>query len=435
MSKQLEERITSKTARIAVVGIGYVGLPLAIKLAKIGYTVTGIDKDSERVAKLNSGQNYISDVDEIELKKLVAQGKLMAIENYSTVHEMDIIVICVPTSLTKNLAPDLQYVRDACTEISKGIRKGQFICVESTIYPGTTEEVVLPILERTGLKADIDFYLCHSPERIDPGNRNFTTENINKIVGGIGEQSLQIGMQFYKQIVGKIVPASNVKVAEMAKIYENTFRSVNIALANEFALLCNKMGISVWETLDAAFTKPFGIMPFYPGPGVGGHCIPIDPHYLEWKAREYNYITRFISLAGEINRKMPEYVREIVMQALNKIGIAPSKSKVLMIGMAYKKDVNDYRESPSVHLAELLIKDQIEISYHDPYVPHIELEATRVNSVPLNELTIKQADIVLLTTDHSNIDYQWIVEQANSIIDTRNVTKGIINKNNKIILI
>ncbi len=296
MKQLLKEKILNKDIRVCVVGLGYVGLPLAIELAKRGFCTIGVDKNIERVQKVNDGYNYVLEKKDEELKNLILLGKLSAVNNISQVIDIDVIVICVPTSLTKNLIPDLQHVRCTSQEIAGKLKQGQLICLESTVYPGTTEEVVLPILEDTGLKVEKDFYLCYSPERVDPGNKNYTTENTNKIVGGVGPNSLDLGLCFYEQTIKNVVPTSDVKVAELAKIYENTFRAVNIALVNEFALLCDKMGICVWDVLDAAFTKPFGIMPFYPGPGVGGHCIPIDPHYIEWKAREYNFFTRLLLL-------------------------------------------------------------------------------------------------------------------------------------------
>ncbi len=435
MKHILKEKIRNREAVICVIGIGYVGLPIAMELAKNGFRVVGIDRNAARVEQFNKGENYIVNEEDREFKKLVYLGKLSATEDFSHIQSADVIVICVPTSLTKNLMPDLQHVESAVRETAKHMKRGQLICIESTIYPGTTEEVALPILERINFKVEEDFYLCHSPERIDPGNQQFTTEQINKIVGGIGPDSLEVGNFFYQQIIANIVSVSSVRVAEMAKIYENTFRAVNIALANEFTLLCDKMGIRVWDVLDAAFTKPFGIMPFYPGPGVGGHCIPVDPHYLEWKAREYNFITKLIGIAGEINRSMPHFVRNIVHRTLNDLGIAPSKARVLIIGMAYKKDVNDHRESPSVDLAELLLKDDVQLIYHDPYIERIEIATHSLVSVPLTERNVEDADVVLIATDHSTIDYDWLVQHARKIIDTRNATRDVAEKNGKVVLI
>lgn len=431
----LKEKILTRDARICVVGLGYVGLPLAVEAAKAGFYVSGIDKDPERVQKFNQGEDYISCANGDELKKLLKLGRLNAVNDFSIVKDMDVIIVCVPTALNKNLVPDFQHIHSATKAIASNLRRGQLISVESTIYPGTTEEIIMPILESSPLKVEEDFYLCHSPERIDPGNPYHTTKTISKIIGGIGPKSLELGKLFYSQIIEQVVPVSSVKVAELAKVHENTFRAVNIALVNELALLCDKMDISVWEVLEAAFTKPFGIMPFYPGPGVGGHCIPVDPHYLEWKAREYNFITRFIGIAGEINRKMPEFVREKVLRALNEMGTAPSKSKVLILGMAYKKDTGDYRETPAIPIVELLLKDGVTISYHDPYVDEIQIGSRLFKSQPLTEENVRSANVVLITTEHSNIDYHWLVKTARKIVDTRNSTKGIPGREEKVILI
>jgi len=433
--KTLKEKITTRQAKVFVIGLGYVGLPFAVEKAKVGFEVTGIDQNPRRVEKINRGENYIDDVDDQELKNLVKQGLIKAEDHFANISAADVVVICVPTPLTKNLVPDLQYVENVTGEIARCLRPGQLISLESTTYPGTTEEVMLPILEETGLQVEKDFFLCHSPERVDPGNKRYTTKNTNKVVGGVGPRSLEVGMAFYGQTIKRVVPVSSARVAEMVKVYENTFRAVNIALVNELALLCDKMGISVWEVLDAAFTKPFGIMPFYPGPGVGGHCIPIDPHYLEWKAREYNFTTRFIGLAGEINRRMPEFVREKVLRTLNSIGCPPSRSKILMVGLSYKKDINDCRESPAVHIAELLLADGVELLYHDPYVPEVLLAGTRYYSQPLTDELLAGVDLVLITTDHSQIDYQWLVEKSRKVIDTRNATRKVRDREGKVVLL
>jgi len=433
--KTLKEKITTRQAKVFVIGLGYVGLPFAVEKAKVGFEVTGIDQNPRRVEKINRGENYIDDVDDQELKNLVKQGLIKAEDHFANISAADVVVICVPTPLTKNLVPDLQYVENVTGEIARCLRPGQLISLESTTYPGTTEEVMLPILEKTGLQVEKDFFLCHSPERVDPGNKRYTTKNTNKVVGGVGPRSLEVGMAFYGQTIKRVVPVSSARVAEMVKVYENTFRAVNIALVNELALLCDKMGISVWEVLDAAFTKPFGIMPFYPGPGVGGHCIPIDPHYLEWKAREYNFTTRFIGLAGEINRRMPEFVREKVLRTLNSIGCPPSRSKILMVGLSYKKDINDCRESPAVHIAELLLADGVELLYHDPYVPEVLLAGTRYYSQPLTDELLAGVDLVLITTDHSQIDYQWLVEKSRKVIDTRNATRKVRDREGKVVLL
>lgn len=431
----LIEKIQRKTALVGVVGLGYVGLPFAVEKVKVGYKVIGIEENPLRARKINAGENYISDVADEDVKRIVQEGRLSARESFSGLADFDVIVICVPTPLTKNLVPDLQYVEKVTKEIARHLRPGQLISLESTTYPGTTEEVMLPILESSGLKVEKDFYLCHSPERVDPGNKRYTTKNTSKVIGGVGPESLEVGVSFYRQTIKNIVPVSSTRAAELVKVFENTFRAVNIALVNELALLCDKMGLNVWEVLDAAFTKPFGIMPFYPGPGVGGHCIPIDPHYLEWKAREYNFATRFIGLAGEINRRMPEFVVEKTLRLLNTMGLAPSRAKILMIGLAYKKDLGDYRNSPALRIAELLLEYQVELLYHDPYIIEMEVSGKYFHSVELSAGLLQQVDLVLIATDHSRVDYRRLVRYARKILDTRNATKGIEDREGKVILL
>ena len=431
----LVEKIEDKSALVGVVGLGYVGLPFAVEKAKVGYQVIGIDQNPQRVSKVNEGKNYISDVNDDELKELVSRGVLKANADFSVVPELDVIVIAVPTPLTKNLTPDLKYIENVTQELATRLRPGQLICLESTTYPGTTEEVMLPLLEKNDLKAEEDFYLAHSPERVDPGNKRYSTKNTTKVVGGIGPASLELALCFYSQTIEQVVPVSSAKAAELVKVFENTFRAVNIALVNELAVLCDRMGLNVWEVLDAAFTKAFGIMPFYPGPGVGGHCIPVDPHYLEWKAKELNFETHFINLAGEINRKMPEFVRDKTYRILNGMGLAPSKSKVLVMGVAYKKDLSDYRESPAAELISLFIKDNVAVNYHDPFVPNFSDKGLKLQSIPLNETTIKQHDLIVITTDHSNINYNELFQHATKIFDTRNVTKRVKEGKEKAILL
>lgn len=433
--EELKEKIKNRTARVGVVGLGYVGLPFAVEKAKVGFYVTGIEQNPRRARMINAGENYIADVRDEELRALVADGRLHAEEHFDAVPALDVIVICVPTPLDGNLAPDLRYVVNVTREIARRLRPGQLIALESTTYPGTTEEVMLPILEESGLRAEQDFFLCHSPERVDPGNKRYTTKNTNKVVGGVGPASLEAATAFYAQTIEHLVPVSSARAAELVKVFENTFRAVNIALVNELALLCDKMDLNVWEVLDAAFTKPFGIMPFYPGPGVGGHCIPIDPHYLEWKAREYNFTTRFIGLAGEVNRRMPEFVREKVRRVLNEMGLAPSRARILLLGMAYKKDLADHRGSPAVHVAELLLEDRVDLCYHDPYINHIELSGKVFQSVALTPELLGEVDLVVITTDHSGIDYQWLVAQAGRILDTRNATRGVAHRAGKVVLL
>lgn len=432
---ELIKKINDHTAYIGVIGLGYVGLPFAVEKAKVGFQVTGFEQNPVRLEKINKGENYISDVDDAELKALVEQGLIRAELDFNTLPDTDVIVICVPTPLTKNLVPDLSYIENVSSALAGQLKPGQLISLESTTYPGTTEEVILPILESSGLKVEEDFFLCHSPERVDPGNKRYTTKNTNKVVGGIGPLSQEVAMAFYSQTIEQLVPVTSPRAAELVKVFENTFRSVNIALVNELALLCDKMDLNVWEVLDAAFTKPFGIMPFYPGPGVGGHCIPIDPHYLEWKAREFNFTTRFIGLAGEVNRRMPEFVREKTLRVLNIIGKAPSESNVLMLGVAYKKDLDDYRDSPAISLAELLLKDKINLSYNDPYVSEIELGSKVYHSQPLTEQLLMESDLIIITTDHSNYNYEWIVDKAGCILDTRNATAAVKSNREKIVLL
>jgi len=431
----LLRKIETRTAVVGVVGLGYVGLPFAVEKAKVGFRVIGVEQNPIRAEKVNRGENYISDVKDEELRKLVTKGLIHAETDFKRVPEMDVIVICVPTPLTKNLTPDLRYVEKVTREIAARLRPGQLISLESTTYPGTTEELMLPILELSGLKADRDFFLVHSPERVDPGNKRYTTRNINKVVGGVGPNSLEVGIAFYSQTVERVIPVSSAKAAELVKVFENTFRAVNIALVNELAMLCDRMGLNVWEVLEAAFTKPFGIMPFWPGPGVGGHCIPVDPHYLEWKAKELNFNTHFIALAGEINRKMPEFVRDKAFRILNRLGMTPSRAKILVLGVAYKRDIDDYRESPAIEVIKLLKAEGAKVCYHDPYVPKFQYEGLAMESQELTEELLRSQDLVIITTDHSNIDYEWVVANSRHVFDTRNATKNVRNHREKITLL
>lgn len=421
---EITTRILSREAAVGVVGLGYVGLPFAVEKAKVGFKVIGIERNPTRAERVNNGDNYISDVVDSELSEVVGSGRLRAVTDFSSVPDLDVIVICVPTPLDKNLTPDLSYIEGVTTAIAEHLRPGQLVTLESTTYPGTTDHLMRPILESvSGLEQGTDFFLAHSPERVDPGNKRYTTKNTNKVVGASDPASLEIATAFYRQTIDHVVPVSSAKAAELTKVFENTFRAVNIALVNELALLCDRMGISVWEVLDAANTKPFGIMPFYPGPGVGGHCIPIDPHYLEWKAREFNFSTRFIGLAGEINRRMPEFVLEKARRVLNELGVAPSRSKVLVLGAAYKKDLADWRESPAIEVMELLADDQVELRYHDPYVPTVEVRGNKLTSVPLTPEAIAGFDLVILATDHSGVDYDAVVQNAKALLDTRGTTR------------
>ncbi len=433
--KGLLEKLQDRSARVGVVGLGYVGLPFALEAAQAGYHVTGIERNPERVAKINRGENYIDDIREEDLAREVQAGRLRAQVDFDGVEDLDVLIIAVPTPLDKNLVPDLQYVRHVTEELARRLRPGQLVSLESTTYPGTTEEVMRPILESSGLEADRDFYLAHSPERVDPGNKRWQTKNTAKVVGGVGPRSLEAALAFYGSVLESVVPISSAKAAEMVKVFENTFRAVNIALVNELALLCDRMGLNVWEVLDAAFTKPFGIMPFYPGPGVGGHCIPLDPHYLEWKAREYNFRTRFIALAGEVNRAMPEFVRTKAWRILNEQGLAPSRSRILVLGLAYKKDISDWRESPAIEVIKLLQADGASVSYHDPHIPVFKHEGLDLESVELSDETLRAADLVIITTDHSSLDYARVVRETKHVLDTKNATKGVSGSEGKVTLL
>lgn len=412
---------------MGVIGLGYVGLPFAVEKAKVGFQVIGIEQNPLRAQQVNAAENYIHDVDPNALKTVVTSGKFKAVLGFETVSQMDVLVICVPTPLSKNMTPDLSYVESVTRGIAAQLRPGQLITLESTTYPGTTDEVIRPLLEAGGLIQGKDFFLGHSPERVDPGNKRYTTKNTNKVVGASDAASLEVAMLFYQQTIDHVVPVGSAKAAELVKVFENTFRAVNIALVNELAMLCDRMDLNVWEVLDAANTKPFGIMPFYPGPGVGGHCIPIDPHYLEWKAKEFNFETHFIALAGEINRRMPEFVREKTLRALNKVGVAPSKSKVLVMGVAYKQDLGDWRESPSIQIIENLLSDSVTLDYHDPFVPNILVQGQEMTSIDLDATAIDQYDLVVIATDHTTIDYGHLVEKSQAVLDTRGITRRLPN--------
>jgi UDP-N-acetyl-D-glucosamine dehydrogenase len=432
---RLQERIKNHTATVGVVGLGYVGLPFAVEKAKVGFSVIGIEQNPLRAERVNQADNYISDVDDDELRQVVSSGKLKAVSNFGCIAQMDVIVICVPTPLTQNLTPNLSYVESVTKSLAEHLQPGQLITLESTTYPGTTDEVMRPALESGGLKQGVDFFLAHSPERVDPGNKRYTTQNTNKVVGASDPDSLSVSMLFYQQTIDHVVPVSSARAAELVKVFENTFRAVNIALVNELALLCDRMGLNVWEVLDAANTKPFGIMPFYPGPGVGGHCIPIDPHYLEWKAKEFNFETQFIALAGEINRRMPSFVRHKAWRILNNLGLAPSRATILIVGVAYKKDLADWRESPSIDVMTSLLADQATVTYHDPYIPDIQVAGQSMKSVELDQKNISEADLVIITTDHSQVDYLYLLETAKAILDTRGITRHLPNFSDKVTLL
>lgn len=431
-AKNLLNKLETKTATIGVVGLGYVGLPLSVEKAKAGYNVIGFDVQQKRVDMVNSGHNYIGDVVEKELAELISEGKLVATTDYSRISEVDAVAICVPTPLDKYQQPDTSYVESSGKEIAKYLKKGTLVVLESTTYPGTTEEVLKPIIEATGLKVGEDFFLAYSPERVDPGNKHFNTKNTPKVVGGITPACTEVAAVMYQNVLeGDVHQVSSPAVAEMEKILENTFRHINIALANEMAILCNRMGIDVWEVIDAAATKPYGFMPFYPGPGLGGHCIPIDPFYLTWKAREFNYHTRLIELAGEINNSMPEFVIDRCMQVLNKEKKALNGAKVVLLGLAYKKDIDDVRESPAMLILEELDKAGADWKVVEPFVKEFKFNGEMVKPLSLEKELLEEADLVVITTDHTVFDYELIAKHSKVIFDTRNAlrdTKHLADK-------
>ena len=425
LKEELLRKINNKKAKVGVVGLGYVGLPLAVEKANAGYETIGFDIQNSKVNMVNNGENYIGDVVDDELKELVQVGKLKATDDFTFIRDVDTVCICVPTPLDLYKQPDLSYVINSTKEVSKYLKRGMLVILESTTYPGTTEEVLKPILEESGLKCGEDFFLAFSPERVDPGNKHYNTKNTPKVVGGCTEACTEIAAALYGNVLeGEIHRVSSPAVAEMEKILENTFRNINIALANEMAILCNRMGIDVWEVIDAAKTKPYGFMPFYPGPGLGGHCIPLDPFYLEWKAKEYDYHTKLIQTSGIINDSMPEFVLENIMKILNRHKKALNGSKVLVMGLAYKNDIDDYRESPAFKVIELLEYNGAEVVVNDPYCSEAKYKGKKYYSVDWKEV-IDDADIVVITTNHSCYEYDEIVERAKVVYDTRNATKNV----------
>ncbi|MBB5324237.1 UDP-N-acetyl-D-glucosamine dehydrogenase [Anoxybacillus tepidamans] len=428
--EQLLRKIENKEAIIGVVGLGYVGLPLAVEKAKAGFKVIGFDIQQNRVDQVNNGINYIGDVVDEDLHKMVKKGYLQATTDYARIAEVDAVAIAVPTPLDEHHQPDTSYVENSANEIAKYAHEGMLVVLESTTYPGTTEEIVKPALEKKGLKVGETVFVAYSPERVDPGNKVFKTKNTPKVVGGVTEKCTKVAAALYRSVLeGDVHEVSSPAVAEMEKIFENTFRHINIALANEMAILCERMGIDVWEVIEAAKTKPYGFMAFYPGPGLGGHCIPIDPFYLTWKAREYNYHTRLIELAGEINNAMPEYVVNRTMHILNEEGKALRGSKVTVLGVAYKKDIDDVRESPVLKIVELLEQHGAEFTVVDPYVPSFRACNRVIETVALTPELLQQSDIVLITTDHSNFDYEMIAQNSPVIFDTRNALKDVEKPN------
>lgn len=427
---ELKNLITEKRARIGVVGLGYVGLPLIVEFCLKGFPGIGFEVDTKKAEAINRGESYIVDVPPENVKKCVDAGKLEATTDFSRLKDCDVIIICVPTPLRKTKDPDMSYILAAGEEIKKTARRGQLVILESTTYPGTTDEVLQPMIEEAGLKLDEDFLLAFSPERVDPGNPQFLTHNITKVVGGVGKDSTEVAALLYSEIVENVHPVSSARVAEACKLWENTFRAVNIGMANEMAKVCNALGIDSWEVVRAAATKPFGFMPFYPGPGIGGHCIPLDPHYLSWKARQHGFDSRFITLAEEINSSMPRYVAGLVRDALNEQEKSVKGAKILILGVAYKKDIDDMRESPALSVIDLLRSRGAEIIYHDPFVPEVTFDHayTIGDGEPLynQELTdelISASDCVVICTEHSEVDYHRVCELSKVIVDTRNALK------------
>jgi UDP-N-acetyl-D-glucosamine dehydrogenase len=433
---QLIQKILQKRAAIGIIGLGYVGLPLVLRFCEEGFKVLGFDVDSQKVALLKRGRSYLKSISSSRIAQFIKKGLLDVTDDFSRLKKPDCILVCVPTPLTEKKEPDLQYIEKTTDSIRSRLRNGQLIILESTTYPGTTEEMILPKLESTGLKVGKDFFLGYSPEREDPGNQQFTTRKIPKVVAGVTPSCKKVVTTLYRQVIQKVIPTSSPRVAELTKLLENIYRSVNIALVNELKMLVDRMGIDIWEVIEAASTKPFGFTPFYPGPGMGGHCIPIDPYYLSWKAQEYDFTTRFIFLAGEINVHVPYYVVTKIQDALNGRGKSIKGAKILILGVAYKRDVDDARESPALAIMELLQKKGATILYHDPFIPFLppfRKYLFRLKSSPLTKRLLHRIDAAVVVTDHSHIDYPWVVKHAPLIIDTRNVTKNMKRWKNKIV--
>jgi UDP-N-acetyl-D-glucosamine dehydrogenase len=435
MKNDLISLITNKQAHIGVIGLGYVGLPLLVEFASKGFQGTGFEVDEAKAQQINAGTSYIGDVSSRKVKDVVDAKRLSATTDFSHLSECDAIIICVPTPLRKTKEPDVSYILAAAEQIAERLRRGHLIILESTTYPGTTDEVLLPMFEEKGLKLDEDFLLAFSPERVDPGNPQFQTHNIPKVVGGVTDDSTTVAAHLYSQIVNDVHAVSSARVAEAAKLLENTFRAVNIGMANEMARLCYALNIDTWEVIRAAATKPFGFMPFYPGPGIGGHCIPLDPHYLSWKARQHGFDSRFISLAEEVNSRMPEHVVQLVADGLNDERKAMNGSNVLLLGVAYKKDINDVRESPALSIIDRLRAKGANVRYHDPFVSelrfddaHTDASGEPLSSVPLTNEELQSADCVIIVTDHSDIDYKRVCSLVPLIVDTRNALNGDVRR-------
>jgi len=428
----IKRRIDNKELTIGIIGLGYVGLPLAVEFARNDFNVIGIELDKNKVDKINKGVNYIKDVDDDLLKELVQKGKIKATTDYSVLNKIDAVSICVPTPLNKTKEPDISFIVNVRDEIVKYLHKGMLIVLESTTYPGTTDEVLLPVFESTGMKVGKDFYLAFSPERVDPGNPIYQTNNTPKVFGGVTKQCTEIGSYLYGKIIEKIVPVSSTRAAEAVKILENTYRSINIGLANEIAIMCDKLNINVWEVIDAASTKPFGFQAFYPGPGLGGHCIPIDPLYLSWKMKFYNYNAKFITLADEINSNMPKYIVSRIGDILNEKSKSIKDSKILILGVTYKKDIDDLRESPVIDIVSELLYKKANVFYNDPYIKEfyvvkdlseISKDSVLLHSTELTSELLEEMDLIVITTNHSSYNYKFIIEHSDIIFDTRNATK------------
>lgn len=418
------DKISSRRAQVGIIGLGYVGLPLAMEFAGKGLRVTGFDVDAGKVGGLSKGRSHIPDVPSRLVAAAVKDGRFKATARFDDLGKMDAVIICVPTPLRKTKEPDLTYIVSACEQVAPRLRKGQLIVLESTTYPGTTRELVLPMFEAKGMKAGRDFHLAFSPERVDPANRNFRIANTPKVVGGHTPSCSRAAQALYATVVEKVVPVSSTESAEMVKLLENTFRAVNIAMVNELAVMCQRLGVDVWEIIGAAATKPFGFMPFYPGPGLGGHCIPVDPSYLAWKMKSLNFEPRFIELAANINSRMPEYTVERLGELLNHSSRAIKGSRILILGAAYKPDVNDMRESPSIDVMKLLMDRGAKVSYHDPYVPTLSIEGRRLRSVPLTKAALKGSDAAVILTAHKGLDYGMVLANARLVFDARNALAG-----------
>lgn len=418
-------QIQNHKAKIGIIGLGYVGLPLAVEFADAGFSVTGFDVDPKKTKAINTGRSYILDIPQSRLAAAAKSKHLNATTDFGNLSKMDVIIICVPTPLRKTKDPDMSYIVAAVEKVRATLRKGQLIILESTTYPGTTRELVKQALEEKGFKVGSDFHLAFSPERVDPGNKSFGVKNTPKVVGGVTPRCTELAAALYGAIVSRVIPVSSPEAAEMIKLLENTFRAVNIGLVNEVALMCDRLGLDVWEIIDAAATKPFGFMPFYPGPGLGGHCIPLDPLYLSWKLKSLNFYSRFIDLASEINSNMPEHLVRKISESLNKFGKSIKGSKILVVGVAYKKDVNDTRESPALDVIELLEKRGGHVAYHDPFVPTLQVGPATFKSMALRPAILKKQDCVVITTNHSQLDVALLTQHSKLIVDSRNATKGV----------